>query len=78
MRTMTIDELVEKYPQDIPVEEAAKVLGKTSMYIRIGLRNNRLPFGTAVLCEGGRWSYSIPTTLFTAYLKGDWITKLYA
>ena len=75
---MTVDELRDQYPQDVPVSVAAEILGKTQMYVRMGLRNNRLPFGTAVQCEGGRWSYSIPTMLFIAYISGEWLHKLYA
>lgn len=75
---MKLEELKEKYPCDVPVQIAADCLGKTAMYVRIGLRNNRLPFGTAVQGEGGRWSYSIPTELFITYMSGGWLHNLYA
>lgn len=40
------------------VKEAAGLLGKTEQFIRIGLQQGALPFGTAVKMRG-RYSYRI-------------------
>lgn len=44
---------------DITVEEVAKILRKNPQFVRIGLQQNRLPFGNAVKTTSGRWSYVI-------------------
>ena len=41
------------------VEEASKVLGMTPQFIRIGLQQERLPFGVAVKTSENRWTYHI-------------------
>lgn len=41
------------------VEEAARLLEVTPQYIRIGLRKNRFPFGSAVQMSENRWRYHI-------------------
>ena len=46
----------------VSVEETARLLNKSLMWVRIGLRQNRIPFGTAVMTKDGkkeRWSYCI-------------------
>jgi hypothetical protein len=40
------------------------------MFVRCGLRASRFPFGTAVLMDGGNWSYYINTMAFIRYLNG--------
>lgn len=50
------------------VEEAAKLLGKPSQFVRIGLQQERLPFGVAVKMPGGRWSYLIVDSKLKEYL----------
>lgn len=54
----------------IPVVEAAARMGVTPMFLRIGLREGKFPFGTAVRMPGGRWSYYINATRFERYLAG--------
>ncbi|WFD09951.1 helix-turn-helix domain-containing protein [Tepidibacter hydrothermalis] len=49
--------------RNISVAEAARRLGKSQQYIRVGLQNQRLPFGTAVYVK--RWSYHISPKLLT-------------
>lgn len=49
------------------VVDAAKILGMTPMFVRIGLRTQRLPIGTAVKMPGGRWSYHISEKLLGEY-----------
>lgn len=52
---------------NVPVWLAAKLMGKSQMFVRIGLRNNRFPFGLAVKGNGGRWSYQISPAGFCKY-----------
>lgn len=46
---------------------AAKIIGKTEDYIRFGLQQNRLPFGTAVQTGPKRWSYHVSPKLLSDY-----------
>lgn len=55
--------------RNISVEEAARRLGKPPQYIRVGLQNQRLPFGTAVYVK--RWSYHISPKLLDEYIGKD-------
>ncbi len=71
------DEEILKY-DNIPVSIAAKYLGVGQMYIRIGLRRNRLPFGTAVQVsekEDGQWSYHVSPGLLVSYKTGKDMLK---
>ena len=54
----------------ISVDEAARRMGVTPQFLRMALRANRLPFGTAIQMPGGRWSYYINATRFERYLTG--------
>lgn len=54
---------------NISVAEAARRLGKSQQYIRVGLQKQRLPFGTAVLVK--RWSYHISPKLLDEYIGKD-------
>lgn len=49
--------------ENLKVSDAAKLIGKTEMFIRMGLRINRFPFGTAVMM-GKKWSYYISPSKF--------------
>lgn len=54
---------------NVPVRVAAKMMDKTEMFVRIGLRRQSLPFGVAVQGQqGGRWSYHISPGKFAAYM----------
>ena len=53
--------------KNLTVEDAAKAIGKTPQFVRVGLQQQRLPFGTAVKMPGGRWSYSISGKLLKQY-----------
>lgn len=46
------------------VEEVAKALHKGKETIRWGLRQHVFPWGYAVECKGGRWSYIINRSRF--------------
>lgn len=52
------------------IPEAAKRLNKSEQFIRIGLQNGRLPFGSAVKVSQRRWSYHISEEAFEKYMKG--------
>ena len=54
----------------ISVVEAARLMGVTPMFLRIGLREGKFPFGTAVRMPGGRLSYYINVTRLEHYLAG--------
>lgn len=51
----------------ISVKEAAKLMGKSEQFIRVGLRNKRLPFGVAVQMST-QWTYYISPKLFYEYI----------
>ena len=51
----------------ITVKEAAKLMNKSEQFVRIGLRNNRFPFGSAVKLST-RWTYYISPKLFFQYI----------
>lgn len=63
----------ESNPETIPkeknitIKKAAQMMGKSEQFIRIGLRNQRLPFGTAVKLST-HWTYHISPQLFYEYL----------
>lgn len=53
--------------KNLPVEMAAKLMGKGKQFIRVGLQNGTLPFGYAVKVSGDRFSYYISPKKFTEY-----------
>ena len=53
----------------ISVDEAARRMGVTPQFLRLGLRAGKFPFGTAVQMPG-RWSYYINATRLERYLAG--------
>lgn len=53
---------------DINVEKTAKLIGKTPQYVRLGLQQGRLPFGSAVQKPNGKWSYDIVEVRLYQYL----------
>ncbi len=51
------------------MQDAAKLMGKSEMFIRIGLQRGILPFGIAVKLDGkSKYSYHISPKLFEEYL----------
>lgn len=54
---------------DISVEEAAQIMQKDANYIRYGLQQGTLPFGSAVQKPDGRWSYDIVFKAFCEYRR---------
>lgn len=55
----------------LSVDEAAKIMGVSKPYIRIGLQRGLLPFGTAVKMSGNRYTYFISKNRFYEYLRID-------
>lgn len=53
--------------KNIPVEKAAKLMGKSEDFIRVGLQRGILPFGSAVKLSS-RWTYYINPKKFYDYI----------
>lgn len=60
--TIQIDE-----GKNITVEEAAKTMGKSKQFVRVGLQRGILPFGSAVKLSS-RWTYYISPARFNDYV----------
>ena len=54
-------------PRKVPTAVAARILGKSENFIRFGLQQGRLPFGSAVKTAKDRWSYHISPLLLANY-----------
>lgn len=52
---------------NIRVSEAAKLMGKSEQFIRIGLQRNILPFGFAIQMST-KWTYHISPKLLEEYV----------
>lgn len=52
---------------NIKVEEAAKLMGKSQQFVRIGLQRGLLPIGTAIKMSS-QWTYHISPKLFYEYV----------
>ena len=48
-------------PRKVPTAVAARILGKSENFIRFGLQQGRLPFGSAVKTAKDPWSYHMMT-----------------
>lgn len=70
MQNERIKKIAEENPISLPVKIAAELMGKTEMFVRCGLRATppRFNFGTAVLMEGGQYSYFISTSKFLQFI----------
>ena len=51
------------------VSEAARLLGVSEQYIRCGLQQKALPFGSAVMVGEGRYTYHIVDKAVYEYLR---------
>jgi len=67
-------ELYQKERNLISVKQAASLMGKCEQFVRVGLRNDRFPFGTAVKLSS-HWTYYISPKLFYDYIGYDEIQK---
>ena len=54
-------------PRKVPTAVAARILGKSENFIRFGLQQGRLPFGSAVKTATDRWGYHISPLLLANY-----------
>lgn len=52
----------------LKVSEVAKILHKNTEWVRSGLRQGVLPFGSAVQSKSGRWNYIIIKSKFLDYI----------
>lgn len=55
----------------IRIKDAARAMGKSEQFIRVGLQRGLLPFGAAVPGAGGKWSYYISPGKFKDYIGED-------
>lgn len=56
--------------KNIPVEVAARRLGKSDQFVRIALQRGLAPFGFATKISGAKYSYHISPKLFEQYQGG--------
>jgi transcriptional regulator with XRE-family HTH domain len=63
-----------KVSTNISVDQAARLLGKSNNFVRIGLRRGELPFGSGVKTSS-HWTYYINPKRFFEYIGGQ--EKLY-
>ena len=54
----------------IKVSEAAKLLGVSEQFVRIGMQRNLLPIGTCVKLSG-KYTYYISKNRLEAYINGN-------
>lgn len=54
--------------KNVPVEQAAKMLGKSKQFVRVSLQRGVAPFGFAVKVSGDKWSYHISPRKLNEYL----------
>lgn len=55
--------------KNMTIKEVAKLLGKSEMFVRIGIQRQILPFGVAIkLPDKERYSYHIPPNAVYKYL----------
>ena len=55
----------------VSVAEAARRMGKSTLFVREGIKRGVLPIGTAMQMPGStKWSFYISPGLLEAYLKG--------
>lgn len=65
MDQLNLESIVQQ--KNLSIKQASNMLGKSEQYIRIGLRNQNLPFGTAVKTST-HWTYHISPISFYEYL----------
>lgn len=54
----------------ITVEEAAEKMGITPMFLRLGMRSGKFPFGAAVKFDK-QWRYYINRARFEKWMSGE-------
>ena len=56
--------------KNVPVEQAARLLGKSKQFVRISLQRGVAPFGFAVKGRGEKWTYHISPRKLSEYVGG--------
>jgi transcriptional regulator with XRE-family HTH domain len=56
--------------RNIPVEQAARLMGKSKQFLRVSLQLGRCPFGWAEKLTGDKFSYYISPKKFYEYVGG--------
>ena len=51
----------------VSVKEAARIMGVSEQFIRIGMQRGKLPIGEAIQLSETRWTYYISPTLLEKY-----------
>lgn len=54
--------------KNVPVEQTAKMLGKSKQFVRVALQRGIAPFGFAVKISGDKWSYHISPRKLNEYM----------
>lgn len=52
---------------NLPIREAARLMGKDPQYVRVAIQRGMLPFGIAIKGTGDRYSYYISRKQFEEY-----------
>lgn len=54
---------------NVPIKTAARLMQKSEMFVRMGLRSGALPFGVAIHASSKKsWAYHISPAKFAAYM----------
>lgn len=61
---------MDENEKKVTIKKAAELMGTSEQFVRIGLRNNRFPFGTAVKLST-KWTYYISPKLFYQYINKE-------
>ena len=61
----------ENMVRNITVKEAARIMGKSQQFVRIGIQRGILPFGKAVKMSS-IWTYHISPKEFWEYIGSDY------
>ena len=66
-------------PKKITVQVAARLMGKSTLFVREGMRLGLLPIGEAIQLPGSsKWTFYISPTLLAQYIGADLETVLEA
>lgn len=71
---MTLQDLMKQNPSKVTILQASKIMGVTPLFLQMGLRDDKFPFGTAVKMKK-EWSYYINTARFIQYMQGEDMKK---
>ena len=70
---MTLNELLERKPATITIQDAASIMEVTPRFLQLALQQNRFPFGAGV--EMDRWAYYINTERFIKYMTASDLSR---